>query len=128
MRLEVSHGELIDKYTILKIKSERITDANKLQFVNTELESLLVPVRYVLHIDTSVQEQIDQLYAINQTLWDIENSIREKERKQEFDQEFINIARSVYHNNDLRAKIKAEINRKTNSTFAEVKQYSEYPV
>jgi len=126
MRIEVSHGEVVDKYTILKIKSERISDLDKLKFINQELEQLNRSIIYFLHLDASLQEHIDQLYEINKTLWDIEDAIRKKEYYQQFDDEFIALARRVYFTNDKRANVKALINERTNSDFREMKQYSEY--
>jgi len=81
---------------------------------------------YFLHLDASLQEHIDQLYEINKTLWDIEDAIRKKEYYQQFDDEFIALARRVYFTNDKRANVKALINERTNSDFREMKQYSEY--
>ena len=126
MLLEVSNGEIVDKYTILKIKSERIADEAKLQSIVKELTMVGQSVKLILEINNSIQQQIDELYEVNKILWDIENAIREKEFKKEFDDEFIRIARSVYINNDTRSKIKSMINEKTNSNYVEVKHYSEY--
>jgi hypothetical protein len=126
MLLEVSNGEIVDKYTILKIKSERIADEVKLQSIIKELTMVGQSVKFILEINNSIQQQIDELYEVNKILWDIENAIREKEFKKEFDDEFIRIARSVYINNDTRSKIKSMINEKTNSNYVEVKHYSEY--
>ena len=126
MLLEVSNGEIVDKYTILKIKSERIADEVRLQSIIKELTMVGQSVKFILEINNSIQQQIDELYEVNKILWDIENAIREKEFKKEFDDEFIRIARSVYINNDTRSKIKSMINEKTNSNYVEVKHYSEY--
>lgn len=126
MKIDVSNGEIVDKYTILKIKSERVSDENKLKFINEELETLHRSIIYFLHIDNSLQEYIDQLYDINKILWDVEDSIRKKEYHKEFDDEFIALARRVYFTNDKRASVKAIINERTKSDFREIKQYSEY--
>lgn len=126
MKLEVSNGELIDKYTILKIKANKITTPEKLQFVLLELDLLSTHVNELLNNFDGLQNYIDELQSINERLWDIENNIREKERTQSFDEDFIKLARSVYTNNDKRAKVKLEINKKTNSTVQEMKQYTEY--
>lgn len=126
MKIDVSNGEIVDKYTILKIKSERISDESKLKFINDEMQVLHRAIIYFLHINKSLQQYIDQLYEVNKTLWDIENAIREKEYQQNFGEEFISLARRVYLTNDKRAKIKALINEQTNSDFREVKEYSEY--
>ena len=125
MNLEVSNGELIDKYTILRIKSSKITDPEKLKVVLAELDTLTVPVEMLKIQYPGIDQAINALQDVNVTLWDIENAIREKEKSQEFDQAFINLARSVYFNNDQRAHIKSVINQNT-GTAGEVKQYSDY--
>ena len=119
----VSIGELIDKITILEIKKETMTGI-KLKNVNRELEHL----RFIINdkdIDIDI-ELFANLKLINKRLWDIEDRIRTKEKIQEFDKEFIQIARSVYKENDLRASIKKEINQKYNSEIIEEKSYEEY--
>jgi len=118
----VSIGELCDKYTILQIKSERITDVEKLAKVNNELE-LLRP--FVEQFSVS-QELLTNLKEINEKLWDIEDSIRKKESLKQFDNEFIEIARTVYVTNDARFRAKTEINEHYNSHVCEVKSYAEY--
>jgi hypothetical protein len=126
MKLEISPGELIDKYTILLIKENHITNTDKLQYIKTELDLLSVYVNQLLTEYAGLQVHIDALQKVNQMLWNIEDEIREKERLQEFDQRFIELARSVYFTNDVRAKIKYDINEKTNSALREIKQYREY--
>ena len=122
----VSPGELVDKITILEIKAERITDEEKLQNVKTELE-LLVQVWETVSLDTeAILPLKETLKGINQTLWDIEDQIRIKESKQEFDQEFIDLARSVYVQNDQRAAAKKQINVLLGSKIKEEKSYAEY--
>ncbi|MCY3852123.1 MAG: DUF6165 family protein [Gammaproteobacteria bacterium] len=122
----VSPGELVDKITILEIKAERITDEEKLKNVKTELE-LLVQVWEAASADAeAVLPLKETLKGINQTLWDIEDQIRVKESKQEFDQEFINLARSVYVQNDQRAAAKKQINVLLGSRIKEEKSYAEY--
>lgn len=122
----VSPGELVDKITILEIKVERITDKEKLQNVKTELE-LLVQVWEAVSLDTeAILPLKETLKGINQTLWDIEDQIRIKESRQEFDQEFINLARSVYVQNDQRAAAKKQINVLLGSKIKEEKSYAEY--
>ena len=116
----VSLGELIDKITILEIKTIHMTGI-KLKNVNKELELL----RFILSdkkivIDIAL---INQLKEVNKNLWRIEDKIRIKESAQEFDKEFIQLARSVYKENDLRANIKKEINLKYNSNLIEEKSY-----
>ena len=122
----VSPGELVDKITILEIKAERITDEEKLQNVKTELE-LLVQVWETVSLDTeAILPLKETLKGINQALWDIEDQIRIKESRQEFDQEFINLARSVYVQNDQRAAAKKQINVLLGSKIKEEKSYAEY--
>jgi prophage tail gpP-like protein len=118
--IPVSLGELYDKYSILLIKLEKITDPSKLDQVNTEV-NLLKP--YVEQFQLG-QEHQDKLKKINETLWDIEDNIRIKEKKQEFDEEFILLARQVYKTNDIRASIKEEINILLDSVVVEVKSYA----
>jgi len=123
--IPVSNGELVDKYTILEIKKEKINDLNKLTNVNNEIK-LLKEFIQVLFSKYEINSQYKKLKEINNKLWDIEDSIRIKEKKQEFDQEFISIARNVYFNNDIRANIKKQINKLTNSVIEEVKSYEDY--
>jgi len=120
--INVSLGELYDKYTILEIKKQKIVDNNKIEMIDTELK-YLKPYIDNLNLDVVL---FNKLRFINKTLWDIEDSIREKEKKKEFDKEFIKIARSVYINNDIRSQIKNEINVLLKSDFVEIKSYSVY--
>lgn len=126
MKLEVSIGEMIDKLTILKIKAEKIQDTEKLVFIHKELATIISTLGDTHTIFPQLTEYTEQLQEVNTKLWNIENSIRQKESLQQFDDEFISLARSVYHNNDRRAKIKNVINVYTNSNLREVKQYTEY--
>jgi hypothetical protein len=122
----VSYGELLDKVTILEIKSSRIADAAKLANVRNELE-LLNAIWSGSHVSTiDIAHERAQLLAINQALWDIEDAIRLKERAQAFDQEFIELARSVYFRNDERAACKRAINLKLGSELVEEKSYQDY--
>ena len=119
----VSIGELIDKITILEIKKETMTGI-KLKNVNRELEHL----RFIINdkdIDIDI-ELFANLKLINKRLWDIEDRIRTKEKIQEFDKEFIQIARSVYKENDIRSSIKKEINQNFNCEIIEEKSYNDY--
>ena len=118
MKIEVSNGEIVDKFTILQIKLEKITDNEKLKFVQKEHTYLEKQVKQI----GVRKEYIQKLYAINRILWNIEDSIRLKEQKSEFDENFIQLARKVYITNDKRATIKKEINIVTKSEFHEVKQ------
>jgi hypothetical protein len=118
----VSIGELCDKYTILQIKSEMITDAEKLAKVNIEM-GLLKPLVEQFCVS---QELLTNLKEINERLWDIEDSIRKKESLKQFDNEFIEIARTVYITNDARFLAKTELNTRYNSCVCEVKSYADY--
>ena len=123
---EISAGELMDKITILEIKKVKITDPEKQVIINKELYSLHSTYQTSLTPSPELQEQITKLKNINLTLWDIEEGKRECERQKDFGDSFVQLARSVYIENDNRAKIKAEINRLTNSTISEVKSYKAY--
>ena len=125
MKIEVSHGEIVDKLTILQIKKENITDPIKLDNIVKEYDYLLSVVENDLGISTESPEYLE-LLSINKELWVIEDDIREKERQKQFDDEFVKLARDVYYTNDVRAKIKKEINLKYSSGFIEEKSYSQY--
>jgi hypothetical protein len=125
MNIEVSHGEIVDKLTILQIKKENITDPIKLDNIVKEYDYLLSIVENDLNISTLSPEYLE-LLSINKELWVIEDDIRDKERIKEFDEDFIKLARSVYYTNDVRAKIKKEINLKYSSGFVEEKSYQSY--
>ena len=119
MKVEVSNGELVDKYTILLIKDKKIIDPEKNKNIKNEL-TLLIPLVYNLNLD---QKLIDELFDINKKLWKIEDDIRDKEHKQEFDAEFIELARSVYKTNSLRFKAKQKVNEFTGSYLKEEKSH-----
>jgi hypothetical protein len=125
MNIEVSHGEIVDKLTILQIKKENITDPIKLDNIVKEYNYLLSVVENDLGISTESPEYLE-LLLINNELWVIEDDIRDKERVKEFDDDFVSLARSVYYTNDVRAKIKKEINLKYSSGFVEEKSYQSY--
>lgn len=118
--IPVSLGELYDKYSILEIKSEKITDEHKLFEIKKEM-NFLKP--YIDKFNLS-EEFKDKIKKVNLQLWDIEDNIRIKEKKNEFDNEFIQLARNVYITNDERAKIKNEINKYFNSEINEIKSYA----
>ncbi len=122
----VSYGELIDKITILEIKTEHMRDAAKLANVRTELD--LLNATWAAHpaAGTDISGERAALRAVNQALWDIEDRIRLKEKAQAFDAEFIELARSVYFRNDERAAVKRAINEKLGSTLVEEKSYADY--
>ena len=121
----ISLGELVDKISILMIKMKNISDSIKLQHVNKELEFLQKTLKKYISED-KINEYLLKLVNINSKLWDIEDDIRECERKKLFDQTFIDLARSVYFTNDERAKVKNDINKTFGSELVEVKSYEEY--
>ena len=125
MKIEISHGEIVDKLTILQIKKTNIIDPIKLDNIVKEYDYLLYVVENDLGISTESPEYLE-LLSINNELWVIEDDIRDKERDKVFDTEFIELARSVYTTNDKRAEIKKEINLKYGSLFVEEKSYSNY--
>jgi hypothetical protein len=123
----ISPGELIDKITILEIKSARMTDAAKLHNVRTELTLLEETWRASeFSRKADISEEWARLREVNGQLWDIEDEIRDKERAGEFDARFIELARAVYVTNDERAAAKRRINTKLGSTLVEEKSYKEY--
>jgi hypothetical protein len=122
----VSYGELIDKITILEIKSRRITDASKLANVRNEMELLKATWANDSASQIDISDERTRLHQVNELLWDIEDKIRLKERAAAFDQEFIELARSVYFRNDERAAFKREINLKLGSDLVEEKSYQDY--
>lgn len=124
IKIPVSFGELVDKITILRIKQQKISDKEKLKHIDYELQAL---VRYFSsYSNVDIVKQFTQLESVNKNLWDIEDKLRVKELKKEFDEEFIELARSVYFTNDKRAELKKEINNITGSDIMEVKDYVEY--
>ena len=125
IKIPVSVGELIDKVSILHVKQLTISNEEKLEYVNKEFELLYNISSYYLN-NQEIENLYHQLVEINKKLWDIEDKIREKERKNEFDEEFIELSRSVYFTNDERSKIKKKINDITGSNFSEEKSYEEY--
>jgi hypothetical protein len=122
----ISHGELIDKITILEIKSERIGDAAKLANVRDELQLLDGLWMRDPASRTDISAERAELKRINEALWEIEDEIRLKERDRAFDARFIELARAVYHTNDKRAAVKREINVKLGSRLVEEKSYQDY--
>ncbi|KRG68083.1 DUF6165 family protein [Pseudoxanthomonas dokdonensis] len=122
----VSFGELLDKIAILQIKSERMTDETKLANVRNELAAL--EKTWMAHpaAGNNIVELRAQLKAVNERLWVIEDDIRIKEKAQAFDDEFIKLARSVYFENDERARIKKDINVALGSSYVEEKSYQDY--
>jgi hypothetical protein len=126
--IEVSHGELFDKVTILEIKSEQIADQKKLNNVATELNKLNKVLCTVLENNPSEKDFLlslkNDLTTVNWEMWQVEDAIREKEATKEFDEEFITLARSVYLLNDLRCSIKRRISETLSSHIIEEKSYA----
>lgn len=122
----VSFGELLDKIAILQIKSERMSDATKLINVRNELAAL--EQTWAAHPAAVVEIEALRaaLKAVNERLWVIEDDIRIKEKAQAFDEEFVRLARSVYFENDERARIKKDINLALGSSYVEEKSYQDY--
>ncbi len=124
----VSFGELLDKMSILEIKSERMSDPAKLVNVRRELEALNGTWALAPESKIDIMALLAALKEVNARLWAIEDDIRVKESKQEFDAEFIRLARAVYFENDDRARIKRDINVKLGSALVEEKSYQDYRV
>lgn len=129
MYIEVSNGEVVDKYTILQIKAKHISDAKKLKNVMAEKDVLETSVMQIYNVGTyqlELERLQQDLYNINLTLWNIEDQIREHERMELFNDDFIELARSVYYINDERSVVKKNINILTGSNLVEEKSYEEY--
>jgi hypothetical protein len=127
MKIEVSNGEILDKITILVIKSKMITDPVKLKNINNELDELkpfLDVVGY--ESNSTINSLVKELESVNEKLWNVEDKLRDKERSKQFDDEFIKLARDVYFTNDERARIKKNLNEVTNSKLVEEKSYQKY--
>ena len=127
MKIEVSNGEILDKITILVIKSKKITDPIKLKNINNELDELqpfLDVVGY--ESNSTVNSLVKELESVNEKLWNVEDKLRDKERSKQFDDEFIKLARDVYFTNDERSRIKKNLNEVTNSKLVEEKSYQKY--
>ncbi len=124
MKIEVSVGEVVDRVSILEIKLERVTDPAKVENIRTEYDLLRKTME-----QAGVSCESDgfrELRAVNQRLWEIEDQIRKKERDGKFDEEFIELARSVYRENDRRFEIKSRISRDAGSKLVEEKEYVDY--
>jgi len=120
---EISAGELIDKITILEIKKAKINNSEKLKDIEKELSSLNDTFKKSIPNPFKIKMLIDKLKSINLKLWDIENGKRLAEKNNDFSEKFIDLARSVYKNNDERSKIKLEINNILDSNIKEVKSH-----
>tara|TARA_E500000318_G_scaffold80999_1_gene76213 strand:+ start:4461 stop:4847 length:387 start_codon:yes stop_codon:yes gene_type:complete len=127
MKVEISNGELLDKITILELKLNRIKDKDKLVNIQKEFDTLnpLAQELFEKH-DSYLQNLYVELSSINGRLWDIEDLIRECEKENRFDKEFVELARSVYITNDKRSEVKKTINILTNSGLVEEKSYNSY--
>jgi uncharacterized protein DUF6165 len=126
VRVSISPGELLDKITILRIKSTRMSDPEKLANVRLELQALEETWRGSPYAKSGIEADVNALLEVNERLWVIEDDIRDKERAKAFDAEFIRLARAVYFENDERAAIKRRINLKLGSSIVEEKSYAEY--
>jgi hypothetical protein len=124
--VEIAPGELLDKITILEIKTERMTDPAKVKNVQVELAILARTRREAMAASPELQELEAQLKAVNERLWDIEDEIRVCELEQDFGPRFIALARSVYHENDRRAALKKAVNQLLQSRIVEEKSYAPY--
>jgi hypothetical protein len=125
MKIEVSNGEILDKLSILEIKNERIRDEEKLKNIRTEISELQPTADSLLSID-GVPELYKDLKNINSRLWDIEDLIRDCERRSDFGTGFIELARAVYQTNDMRSEVKRKMNIHTGSLVIEEKSYQKY--
>ncbi|EMP54009.1 hypothetical protein MSNKSG1_18085 [Marinobacter santoriniensis NKSG1] len=126
IKVPVSFGEVLDKITILEIKSERIKDEAKLKNVRLELDELSETWNEAVKDPAAIAELRDQLKSVNEALWEIEDDIRDQEAAQDFGPRFIELARAVYVTNDKRAAIKKEVNLALGSRFVEEKSYKDY--
>jgi hypothetical protein len=126
IKVPISPGELLDKITILRIKSTRMRDPQKVANVRMELQALEETWRNSAFAEAGIEADVNALLEVNERLWVIEDDIRDKERAQAFDAEFIRLARAVYFENDERAAIKRRINSKLGSSIVEEKSYAEY--
>jgi transcriptional regulator of nitric oxide reductase len=126
IHVPVSPGEVLDKITILEIKSERINDPKKVANVRVELELLQKTWKEFIRDDDVIRDLHARLKEINEALWEIEDDIRDKERAKEFDKRFIKLARAVYVTNDRRSQVKKDLNLHLGSEIVEEKSYQDY--
>ena len=124
--VEVSVGELLDKISILEIKSEKIKDPEKLNFINDEYKILKDQLQANIKLDTVIENLYNSLKEINLKLWTIEDDKRLCEKNSDFGEKFIKLSRDVHFLNDERSKIKLEINNITGSKIKEIKEYTSY--
>jgi transcriptional regulator of nitric oxide reductase len=126
IKVPVSPGEVLDKITILEIKSERMNDPEKVANVRVELALLQETWAENIRDTDVIQDLHAKLKEINEALWEIEDDIRDKERTKEFDERFIELARAVYVTNDRRSQVKKELNLHLGSEIIEEKSYQDY--
>ncbi len=126
LMVEIAPGELIDKITILAIKRARIEDPEKRRNVEHEYSLLTALRNSALGDDETLSALQAALQATNETIWQIEDDIRDHERRQDFGPSFVALARAIYHNNDRRAALKRDINTWLNSAIIEEKSYTDY--
>lgn len=126
IKVPVSFGEVLDKITILEIKSERIKDEAKVRNVRLELDELTATWNQAVPDQAAIGDLREQLKAVNEQLWEIEDDIRDQEAAQDFGPRFIELARAVYVTNDKRAAIKKDVNLALGSRFVEEKSYQDY--
>ena len=124
--VEVSVGELLDKISILEIKSEKIKDPEKLNFINDECKILKNQLNKNIKNYSEIESLYKSLKEINSKLWVIEDDKRLCEKNSDFGEKFIKLSRDVHFLNDERAKLKLEINNKTGSKIKEIKEYTKY--
>ena len=125
IKTPISLGELVDKISILIIKKKNIEDNIKIDLINKELDLLNNTINKVVK-EEIIRDYLNQLIDINFKLWQIEDDIRDCERKKNFNENFVQLARSVYITNDKRAEIKLKINKQFGSKIVEVKSYNKY--
>ena len=128
--IPVSYGELIDRITILELKDSKITDREKKRLIRSELKILSQKLKKITSKNRAFIKELGllrrKLFRTNLSLWNIENKLREKEARKKFDRGFIKLARSVYIKNDLRFRVKEQINMLLGHEHSEVKQYTGY--
>jgi hypothetical protein len=125
MKVEISNGELLDKFSILEIKMGNITDPDKLTNIENEYRELTSDCTDLLRSST-ISSLYAELKSINQKLWVVEDDIRDCERSKDFGPQFVSLAREVYFTNDERARVKKEINLASGSSLVEEKSYQTY--
>ncbi len=125
MKVEISNGELLDKFSILEIKMGNITDPSKIANVENEYRELSSDCTNLLR-DSAISTLYSELKLINQKLWVVEDDIRDCERSKDFGPQFVSLAREVYFTNDDRARVKKEINLASGSSLVEEKSYQDY--